>query len=140
MTALKLNYDLMEKYGLYGWHSGGGCSHFAYDIHAECELSWLINDVFVYVDNNKAYYEPSQQFPKDENELCVFGLDINCLDSDDFENWGEDTLKEIENLLYKEVPNEVMVYHGGVQFHATLKEGVPIMKRVSEKLKIRWRK
>ena len=27
MTTLKLNYDLMEKYGLYRWHSGGGYSH-----------------------------------------------------------------------------------------------------------------
>ena len=30
----------------------------------------------------------------------------------------------MENLLYKEIPNEVVVYSGGVQFHATLKEGV----------------
>ena len=132
--------ELHERYGLYRWHSGGGCSHFAYDIHAECELYWLINDDFVYVDNNKAYYEPSHEFPTDENQLCVFGLDINNLDLDDKQNWGKDTLKEMENLLYKEIPNEVVVYSGGVQFHSSLKEGVPIMKRVSEKLKIRWRK
>jgi len=71
MTITKKQQSLLDDYDIYGFHSGGGCMHFAYDTEHN-ELQWLINDA----DYNE---EPSLLYPNDKNQRCMFGLHYEYL-------------------------------------------------------------
>ena len=67
---------LANKYGLYPYHSGGGCVHFAYDTKPlNIGLQWLINGV----DGEE--HEPIiDAYPENSDQLCMFGLDFHFLE------------------------------------------------------------
>ena len=119
MTITKKQQSLLDDYDIYGFHSGGGCMHFAYDTEHN-ELQWLINDA----DYNE---EPSLLYPNDKNQRCMFGLHYEYL--------GSDLGKKVKETLfnYASFPNWNF-YKGGFYFYDTLENGVPKMKKVTESI------
>jgi len=118
MTITKKQESLLDDYNLYGFHSGGGCMHFAYDTDID-NLQWLINDI-------EEDDEPSLRYPKNENQVCIFGLDLNFLDNQDLTNpilkIGESNKTENDN-------DGDWIY-----FKDTLKNGVPKMKAITDEI------
>ena len=114
---------LMKKYGLVGYHSGGGCFHFSYGPSnmPTCVGPWLINDV------DKETLEPSFEYPTNENQNCVF-----CFSIDDLERGAYCRVQEyIESLS---IFGNIEASDVEIIFYATLKEGVPVMKKLSKKI------
>ncbi len=119
MTITKEQQSLLDEYNLYGYHSGGGCMHFAYDTDID-ELQWLINDI----DESK---EPSQQYPTNKNQRCMFGLYYGYIDS----KLGAKVKKE---LFYSSSLPNWQFYDGGFYFYDTLENGVSKMKEVTQSI------
>ena len=119
----KSESKLMKKYGLVGYHSGGGRFHFSYEPSnmPTCVSPWLINDV----DNETL--EPSFEYPTNENQNCVFCFSIDDLEQDAYCRVQEyiESLSIFGNIEASDVE---------IIFYATLKEGVPIMKKLSKKI------
>ena len=118
MAITKEQESMLDDYNLYGFHSGGGCMHFAYDTNID-ELQWLINDI----EENG---DPSLRYPKNENQVCVFGLDLNYLDNQNLTNSilkiGKDNKTENENDA------------DWIHFQDTLKNGVTKMKAITDEI------
>ena len=115
--------NLMDKYNLGWFYSGGGCHHFSHDLKLTDETLWLINDLY---EMPKGEFDCSQRFPTDENQLCMFGLYYGDLD--------RDLAKSIQTVIATELPNlpkhkktETTFYEDGFYFYDTLKNGVPKM-------------
>ena len=119
MKITKKQQSLLDDYDIYGFHSGGGCMHFAYNTEHN-EVQWLINDI----DYNE---EPSLLYPTDKNQRCMFGLHYEYL--------GFDLGKKVKETLsnYASFPNWNF-YEGGFYFYDTLENGVPKMKKVTESI------
>ena len=114
--------NLIKKYDLERYHSGGGCYHFSYEIKnmPSCANLWLINDV-------DKTLEPSFEYPTDENQNCVFSFSI-----DDLEQGAYCRVQEyIESLS---IFGNIEVTDYEIIFYATLKEGVPTIKKLSKKI------
>jgi len=127
MTITKKQQSLLDDYDIYGYHSGGGCMHFAYDTEHN-ELQWLINPVDLLDDSKgKSYYEPNPTYPSNKDQLCMFGLHYEYL--------GFGLGKKVKETLsnYASFPN-CNFYEGGFYFHDTLENGVPKMKKVTESI------
>ena len=114
--------NLMDKYNLGWFYSGGGCVNFSHNLKLTDETEWLINDL----ENHNGELEPSFRFPTDENQLCIFGLYYGDLD--------RDLSKLIQTVIETELPNlpkheetETTFYDGGFYFYDSLKNGVPKM-------------
>ena len=118
MTITKEQQSMLDDYNLYGFHSGGGCMHFAYDTNID-ELQWLINDI----EENG---DPSLRYPKNENQVCVFGLDLNYLDNQDL----TDSILKIGKNNKTENDNDADWIH----FQDTLKNGVAKMKAITDEI------
>ena len=118
MTITKEQQSMLDNYNLYGLHSGGGCMHFAYDTNID-ELQWLINDI----EENG---DPSLRYPKNENQVCVFGLDLNYLDNQDL----TDSILKIGKNHKTENDNDADWIH----FQDTLKNGVAKMKAITDEI------
>ena len=118
MTITKEQQSMLDNYNLYGLHSGGGCMHFAYDTNID-ELQWLINDI----EENG---DPSLRYPKNENQVCVFGLDLNYLDNQDL----TDSILKIGKNNKTENDNDADWIH----FQDTLKNGVAKMKAITDEI------
>jgi hypothetical protein len=118
MAITKEQESMLDDYNLYGFHSGGGCMHFAYDTNID-ELQWLINDI----EENG---DPSLRYPKNENQVCVFGLDLNYLDNQNLTNSilkiGKDNKTENDNDA------------DWIHFQDTLKNGVAKMKAITDEI------
>tara|TARA_X000001388_G_scaffold73550_1_gene65418 strand:- start:1332 stop:1709 length:378 start_codon:yes stop_codon:yes gene_type:complete len=118
MAITKEQQSMLDDYNLYGFHSGGGCMHFAYDTNID-ELQWLINDI----EENG---DPSLRYPKNENQVCVFGLDLNYLDNQNLTNSilkiGKDNKTENDNDA------------DWINFQDTLKNGVAKMKAITDEI------
>ena len=118
MAITKEQESMLDDYNLYGFHSGGGCMHFAYDTNID-ELQWLINDI----EENG---DPSLRYPKNENQVCVFGLDLNYLDNQNLTNSilkiGKDNKTENDNDA------------DWIHFQDTLKNGVTKMKAITDEI------
>ena len=118
MAITKEQESMLDDYNLYGFHSGGGCMHFAYDTNID-ELQWLINDI----EENG---DPSLRYPKNENQVCVFGLDLNYLDNQNLTNSilkiGKDNKTENDNDA------------DWINFQDTLKNGVAKMKAITDEI------
>lgn len=119
MSITKEQQSLLDDYNLYGYHSGGGCMHFAYDTDID-ELQWLINDI----DESE---EPSQQYPDNKNQRCMFGLYYDYIDS----KLGAKVKKE---LFYSSSLPNCQFYDGGFYFCDTLENGVSKMKEVTKSI------
>ena len=118
MTITKEQQSLLDNYNLYGFHSGGGCMHFAYDTDID-ELQWLINDI----EENG---DPSLRYPKNKNQVCVFGLDLNYLDNQNL----TDSILKIGKNNKTENDNDADWLH----FQDTLKNGVAKMKAITDEI------
>jgi len=118
MAITKEQQSMLDDYNLYGFHSGGGCMHFAYDTNID-ELQWLINDI----EENG---DPSLRYPKNENQVCVFGLDLNYLDNQDL----TDSILKIGKNNKTENDNDADWIH----FQDTLKNGVAKMKAITDEI------
>ena len=118
MTITKEQQSMLDNYNLYGLHSGGGCMHFAYDTNID-ELQWLINDI----EENG---DPSLRYPKNENQVCVFGLDLNYLDNQNLTN----SILKIAKKHKTENDNDADWIH----FQDTLKNGVAKMKAITDEI------
>ena len=118
MTITKEQQSMLDDYNLYGLHSGGGCMHFAYDTNID-ELQWLINDI----EENG---DPSLRYPKNENQVCVFGLDLNYLDNQNLTN----SILKIAKKHKTENDNDADWLH----FQDTLKNGVAKMKAITDEI------
>ena len=118
MTITKKQESMLDNYNLYGFHSGGGCMHFAYDTNID-ELQWLINDI----EENG---DPSLRYPKNENQVCVFGLDLNYLDNQNL----TDSILKIGKNNKTENDNDADWLH----FQDTLKNGVAKMKAITDEI------
>ena len=118
MAITKEQQSMLDNYNLYGLHSGGGCMHFAYDTNID-ELQWLINDI----EENG---DPSLRYPKNENQVCVFGLDLNYLDNQDL----TDSILKIGKNHKTENDNDADWIH----FQDTLKNGVAKMKAITDEI------
>jgi len=118
MAITKKQESMLDDYNLYGFHSGGGCMHFAYDTNID-ELQWLINDI----EENG---DPSLRYPKNENQVCVFGLDLNYLDNQDL----TDSILKIGKNNKTENDNDADWIH----FQDTLKNGVAKMKTITDEI------
>ena len=118
MTITKEQQSMLDNYNLYGLHSGGGCMHFAYDTNID-ELQWLINDI----EENG---DPSLRYPKNENQVCVFGLDLNYLDNQNLTN----SILKIAKNHKTENDNDADWIH----FQDTLKNGVAKMKAITDEI------
>ena len=118
MAITKEQQSMLDDYNLYGLHSGGGCMHFAYDTNID-ELQWLINDI----EENG---DPSLRYPKNENQVCVFGLDLNYLDNQDL----TDSILKIGKNNKTENDNDADWIH----FQDTLKNGVAKMKAITDEI------
>ena len=118
MTITKEQQSMLDDYNLYGFHSGGGCMHFAYDTNID-ELQWLINDI----EENG---DPSLRYPKNENQVCVFGLDLNYLDNQNLTN----SILKIAKKHKTENDNDADWIH----FQDTLKNGVAKMKAITDEI------
>tara|TARA_R110002073_G_scaffold333630_1_gene521579 strand:+ start:321 stop:698 length:378 start_codon:yes stop_codon:yes gene_type:complete len=118
MTITKEQQSMLDNYNLYGLHSGGGCMHFAYDTNID-ELQWLINDI----EENG---DPSLRYPKNENQVCVFGLDLNYLDNQNLTN----SILKIAKKHKTENDNDADWLH----FQDTLKNGVAKMKAITDEI------
>ena len=118
MTITKEQQSMLDDYNLYGLHSGGGCMHFAYDTNID-ELQWLINDI----EENG---DPSLRYPKNENQVCVFGLDLNYLDNQNLTN----SILKIAKKHKTENDNDADWIH----FQDTLKNGVAKMKAITDEI------
>ena len=118
MAITKEQQSMLDNYNLYGLHSGGGCMHFAYDTNID-ELQWLINDI----EENG---DPSLRYPKNENQVCVFGLDLNYLDNQDL----TDSILKIGKNNKTENDNDADWIH----FQDTLKNGVAKMKAITDEI------
>ena len=118
MTITKEQQSMLDNYNLYGLHSGGGCMHFAYDTNID-ELQWLINDI----EENG---DPSLRYPRNENQVCVFGLDLNYLDNQDL----TDSILKIGKNNKTENDNDADWIH----FQDTLKNGVAKMKAITDEI------
>ena len=118
MAITKEQQSMLDNYNLYGLHSGGGCMHFAYDTNID-ELQWLINDI----EENG---DPSLRYPKNENQVCVFGLDLNYLDNQNLTN----SILKIAKKHKTENDNDADWIH----FQDTLKNGVAKMKTITDEI------
>ena len=118
MAITKEQQSMLDDYNLYGFHSGGGCMHFAYDTNID-ELQWLINDI----EENG---DPSLRYPKNENQVCVFGLDLNYLDNQNLTN----SILKIGEKHKTENDNDADWIH----FQDTLKNGVVKMKAITDEI------
>ena len=118
MTITKEQQSMLDNYNLYGLHSGGGCMHFAYDTNID-ELQWLINDI----EENG---DPSLRYPRNENQVCVFGLDLNYLDNQNLTN----SILKIAKKHKTENDNDADWIH----FQDTLKNGVAKMKAITDEI------
>ena len=118
MAITKEQQSMLDDYNLYGLHSGGGCMHFAYDTSID-ELQWLINDI----EENG---DPSLRYPRNENQVCVFGLDLNYLDNQDL----TDSILKIGKNNKTENDNDADWIH----FQDTLKNGVAKMKAITDEI------
>ena len=118
MAITKKQESMLDDYNLYGLHSGGGCMHFAYDTNID-ELQWLINDI----EENG---DPSLRYPKNENQVCVFGLDLNYLDNQNLTN----SILKIGEKHKTENDNDADWIH----FQDTLKNGVVKMKAITDEI------
>ena len=118
MAITKEQQSMLDDYNLYGLHSGGGCMHFAYDTNID-ELQWLINDI----EENG---DPSLRYPKNENQVCVFGLDLNYLDNQNLTN----SILKIAKKHKTENDNDADWIH----FQDTLKNGVAKMKAITDEI------
>ena len=118
MAITKKQESMLDDYNLYGLHSGGGCMHFAYDTNID-ELQWLINDI----EENG---DPSLRYPKNENQVCVFGLDLNYLDNQNLTN----SILKIAKKHKTENDNDADWIH----FQDTLKNGVAKMKAITDEI------
>ena len=133
MAITKEQQSLLDKYDLYGYHSGGGCMHFAYDTNHE-DIQWLINGVDLLQDwENKSYYDPDQTYPTDKDQLCMFGLDFNGLYTVD-EVFIKDCISKFEETLSVEDVKEVYKDNWSLFFIDTLAEGVTKMKAITESI------
>jgi hypothetical protein len=118
MAITKKQESMLDDYNLYGFHSGGGCMHFAYDTNID-ELQWLINDI----EENG---DPSLRYPKNENQVCVFGLDLNYLDNQNLTN----SILKIAKKHKTENDNDA----DWINFQDTLKNGVAKMKAITDEI------
>jgi len=118
MAITKEQQSMLDDYNLYGLHSGGGCMHFAYDTDID-ELQWLINDI----EENG---DPSLRYPRNENQVCVFGLDLNYLDNQNLTN----SILKIAKKHKTENDNDADWIH----FQDTLKNGVAKMKAITDEI------
>lgn len=118
MAITKEQQSMLDDYNLYGLHSGGGCMHFAYDTNID-ELQWLINDI----EENG---DPSLRYPRNENQVCVFGLDLNYLDNQNLTN----SILKIAKKHKTENDNDADWIH----FQDTLKNGVAKMKAITDEI------
>tara|TARA_R110000823_G_scaffold99414_1_gene214627 strand:- start:51 stop:422 length:372 start_codon:yes stop_codon:yes gene_type:complete len=114
--------NLMKKYDLEKYHSGGGCYHFSYEITnvPSCANLWLINGV-------DKMLEPSFEYPTDEHQNCVFSFSIDDLEQDEYYRVQE----YIESLS---IFGNIKATDYEIIFYATLKEGIPTMKKLSEEI------
>ena len=118
--------NLAEKYDLYKLNSGGGCLHFGYNTEV-ADSYWLINDV---EEDN----EPSQQYPTDENQLCMFGYSFYDLKDESLypSIWDILIKNDLRQSFERNSPIEKKDSHAF--FLDTLKNGVPKMKAITEEL------
>ena len=100
------------------YYSGGGCYHLSYDTNIE-NLFWLINDI----DETN---EPSFDFPTDENQRCIFGLDCSNL---------EDTAKT-EQIIEILENNQIVQYKDQLFFYDFFTTGVKLIKKVTEEINL----
>jgi hypothetical protein len=119
MDKLYEENALAKKHNLDNYHSGGGCFHLAYFTNVE-GLMWLINDI----DESN---EPSMDYPTNENQRCMFGLDLSYLEDDAITERIIEILDE-SNDLFKSKFND----HS--YFYATFENGVKKMKAITNKI------
>lgn len=118
--------NLMKKYDLEKYHSGGGCYHFSYEITniPSCANLWLINDV-------DKMLEPSFEYPTDENQNCVFSFSIDDLE-EDVCSYIQSYIESLNVILRARL--NIYANDTEIIFYATLKNGVPVMKKLSEEI------
>jgi len=125
MQISEQEQNLMDKYNLGWFYSGGGCRHFSHNLKLTDETEWLINDL----ENHNGELEPSFRFPTDENQLCMFGL-----------YYADVIGTELRYRIYKTIQDNLSIIHEhkeiewcfydddeGFYFYDTLKNGVPKM-------------
>jgi len=93
--------NLMEKYNLGWFYSGGGCRHFSHNLKLSDETLWLINDL----ENHNGELEPSFRFPTDENQLCIFGLYYADVIGTETRNRIYQTIQDNLSIIHE--PNEI---------------------------------
>jgi len=116
MDKLYEENALAKKHNLNNYHSGGGCFHLAYFTNVE-GLMWLINDI----DES---HEPSMDYPTDENQNCVFYIDLSHL-----ENTYETV--QIAEILQKHNLITIDESYDHPFFYDTFKSGVKKMKAIT---------
>lgn len=132
MSNVNIDFEseskLMKKYDLVGYHSGGGCFHFSYEPQnmPTCVGPWLINDV----DNETL--EPSFEYPTDEYQNCVFSFLIDDLEEGAYCRVQEYICGSFKYSAFATFFIEATDHE--IIFYATLKNGVPIMKKLSEEI------
>ena len=123
--------NLMDKYNLGWFYSGGGCRHFSHNLKLTDETLWLINDMY---EMPNGELDCSQRFPTDETQLCTFRLYYRDL-SDDLGKQITDTIKEI---YLKKIQNykdlNYTLYDGGFYFYDSLKNGVSKMFAITNEI------
>ena len=119
MDKLYEENALAKKHNLDNYHSGGGCFHLAYFTNVE-GLMWLINDI----DESN---EPSMDYPTDENQRCMFGLDL-CYLEDDVQT------EQIVEILQRHQALTVDESYDHTFFYDTFKSGVKKMKAITNEI------
>jgi uncharacterized protein YuzE len=98
----------------------------SYDTNSD-NLFWLINDTLD-SDTN----EPSFDFPTDENQRCIFGLD--CSNLEDTAK-SEQIIEVLQNYNFGDA-DAVMSDYDSFIFYDTFKNGVKKMKEVTEEINL----
>ena len=130
MKITKKQQSLLDDYDIYGFHSGGGCMHFAYNTEHN-EVQWLINPVDLMNDSKgKSYYEPNAIYPSNKDQLCMFGLDFNYINTDD-KSFVKDCISQMNKIISTKNVKQFHKDDWCIFYIDTLENGVPKMKKVT---------
>ena len=126
MQISEQEQNLMDKYNLGWFYSGGGCRHFSHNLKLTDETEWLINDLEIICNGE---LEPSFRFPTDENQLCMFGLYYADILGDELRKRIYQTIQDNLSIIHEHKEIEWCFYDDdeGFYFYDTLKNGVPKM-------------
>ena len=119
--------QLTEKYNVGEYHSGGGCMHLWQEVDVS-DIYWLINPTEKIEGEKAPYnYEPSYIPPNDENQLCMFGLDLDYLED-------EEMLEPIVKILKE---NNVVFWRDDEPYNyfiASFKDGYKKMTDINNQI------